>query len=284
MMTCSIALAAAVAGNLRAADRILDRFQLDDLPRDSEWLSSLSQLADAIVRTGNRRLAGPICEALASYADLWVIDGIGGVVRGPVRHWIEMLEALDDEPLATPPGSAEENRFRLDADVWTIAFGGHEAHVRDTKGMRDLAALLARPGQEVRALDLMAGASATVVQHDTGPLLDEAARKAYRKRMEVLRDELDAADDAGDAARSAALQGELDLLADELRRATGLGGRARRQGSSDQRARTAVTGRIRDAIKRIDSVHPRLAEHLRASIRTGSTCSYQPSEPTDWQL
>jgi hypothetical protein len=280
MMTASIALATAVAGDVTRASEMLDRFDLDDLAKDSEWLPTLSQLADAVVYTGNRRLAAPLREELASYADLWVIDGIGSIIRGPVRRWIDSLTVLVDEPAAITPASI----FRRDGDVWTISFDGDEVHVRDTKGMRDLATLLAHPGGDVRALDLMAGGAATVVQHDTGPVLDEAARDAYRKRIEALRTELDAADDAGDPDRSAALQAELELVADELRRATGLGGRARAQGGSDQRARTAVTGRIKDAIKRIDAVHPLLAEHLRASIRTGSTCSYAPHESIDWQL
>jgi hypothetical protein len=281
MMASSTALASAVAGDLGMSERILDRFELADLPRDSEWLSSLSQLADAIVLTRSRRLAGPIRDALAPYADLWVVDGIGSVVRGPVRRWVDALEPIVD-------GRADEprpaNRFAVEGDVWAVAFGGVEAHVRATKGMRDLATLIARPGQEVATRDLVAAGAGTVVQPDTGPVLDDAARAAYRSRIEALRRQLDAADDAGDAARSEALQAELDAISGELRRATGLGGRARREGSSDQRARTAVTGRIRDAIKRIDAVHPPLAEHLRASIRTGTTCSYQPPEPVDWLL
>jgi hypothetical protein len=283
MMRSSMALAAAISGDLGSAERVLDGFDLDELPRDSEWLSSLSQLADAIVRSGSARLAGPVRAALEPYAELWVIDGIGSVIRGPVRQWVDALASFVDERDASE-AAAEPNRFAAEGETWAIAFGGVEVHVRDSKGLRDLATLIARPGQEVAARDLVAAGGPTVVQRDTGPLLDDTARAAYRKRIEDLRRELDAADDAGDASRSEAVQAELDLISDELRRATGLGGRSRRTASSDQRARTAVTGRIRDAIKRIDTVHPRLAEHLRASIRTGTACAYEPPEPVDWQL
>jgi hypothetical protein len=284
MMVATTALALAVAGDNKGADQLLDRFDLDDLPKDSEWLSSVSHAAEAMVRTGNGRLATRLREALEPYADLWVIDGIGGVIRGPVRRWIDELQALADGSGAARGRDAAANRFLPDGEVWTLAFDGEEVHVRDSKGMRDLATLLARPGQEVSARDLMAAGAGTVVQFDTGPVLDDVARAAYRDRVEALHQALDAADSAGDAERSAALQAELDYITDELRRSTGLGGRARRQGSTDQRARTAVTGRIRDAIKRIETVHPRLAEHLRASIRTGTVCAYEPIEPVDWEL
>lgn len=284
MMVATMALAAAVAGDRTAADRLLDRFELADLSKDSEWLSSLSQLVEAIVRTGNARAAGPVRDALVPYADLWVVDGIGSVLRGPVRRWIDALQAILDGPPPAHGTAAPPNRLVREGEVWAIRFGGREVHVRDTKGMRDLSVLIARPGQEVAALDLVAGGGGTVVQGDAGPLLDDVARAAYRARIATLRSDLDAADAAGDAERSAALHAELVLVADELRRGTGLGGRVRRQGGSDQRARTAVTGRIRDAIKRIETVEPRLAEHLRTSIRTGTTCAYLPPEPIDWVL
>ena len=43
------------------------------------------------------------------------------------------------------------NVFRRDGDVWTVAFDGRTAALRDAKGLRDLAVLLAAPGREVVA-------------------------------------------------------------------------------------------------------------------------------------
>jgi hypothetical protein len=31
-------------------------------------------------------------------------------------------------------------------------------------------------------------------------------------------------------------------------------------------------------------VHPALGAHLRSSVSTGTSCSYDPSEPTRWLL
>ena len=68
----------------------------------------------------------------------------------------------------------------------------------------------------------------------------------------------------------------------QLSSAYGLGGRPRRTGDDAERARQAVTWRIRDAMARIDAAHPELGSHLRRSVRTGTFCVYDPAEPVDW--
>ncbi|MDP8937645.1 MAG: hypothetical protein M3O23_07950, partial [Actinomycetota bacterium] len=74
-------------------------------------------------------------------------------------------------------------------------------------------------------------------------------------------------------------------LLDELRRATGHGGKDRGLGPSTvERARKAVTARLRDTIGRIEAVLPELGSHLDRSIVTGTYCRYQPTEPLTWDL
>ena len=67
-----------------------------------------------------------------------------------------------------------------------------------------------------------------------------------------------------------------------LAAAAGLGGRARRLGDQSEKARKTVSARVRDALAKIDSVHPPLAQHLRGALRMGTACSYAPVEPTTW--
>ena len=55
-------------------------------------------------------------------------------------------------------------------------------------------------------------------------------------------------------------------------------------GSAAERARTAVTARIRDALRRIERADPELGAHLRRSVRTGTLCSYAPERATTWEL
>lgn len=92
----------------------------------------------------------------------------------------------------------------------------------------------------------------------------------------------DLAAELSDAERSARLQAEHDAILAQLTTAYGLGGRARRPGDPAERARTAVTARIRDAIRRIQKVHPELGRRLSRSIRTGTMCSYDPDPHVHW--
>jgi hypothetical protein len=69
-----------------------------------------------------------------------------------------------------------------------------------------------------------------------------------------------------------------------LAAAYGLGGRVRRLGDPAERARTTVTARIRDTLRRIDTVHPALGAHLRATVSTGRSCVYRPEPPVRWVL
>ena len=107
---------------------------------------------------------------------------------------------------------------------------------------------------------------------------------AYRRRLADLDAQLDGADETGDAVASARAREERAALVAELTAAAGLRGVPRRLGDETERARKAVTARLRDAIARIADVHPDLGTHLRTSITTGARCRYAPPEPTPWEL
>ena len=176
-----------------------------------------------------------------------------------------------DELLGGRPTPSEDAVFIREGAVWRVTFRDRSTTVRHGKGMADLAALLAQPGRETHVLDLVGGATA---EDDLGPVLDDHARDAYRRRITELNEAI--AD--GDAAAVA----EREALVAELSAAFGLGGRARRTGSAAERARSTVTRRIRDAIALIEQEHPELGRHLRASVRTGAFCSYQPETEQLW--
>ena len=53
----------------------------------------------------------------------------------------------------------DRNVLRWEGDYWTIVFDGKTVRLRDSKGLRYLAALLRRPGQHIHAADLQAAAS-----------------------------------------------------------------------------------------------------------------------------
>jgi hypothetical protein len=128
-------------------------------------------------------------------------------------------------------------------------------------------------------------AGATTGDHNDGDLLDPRARAAYRHRLAEIDRDLQLTRDDHDLGRVQELELQRTALLSELRRAAGLAGRPRALGSSTtERARKAVTARIRDAIRRIGLVHPELGGHLDRSVRTGTRCCYQPTEAVTWTL
>jgi hypothetical protein len=114
-------------------------------------------------------------------------------------------------------------------------------------------------------------------------VLDDTARQQYRTRLADLDHEVDDANTRHDLARASALDDERAFLIRELASAVGLGQRGRRLGDDRERARKAVTGRIKDAIARINAVHPALADHLSRSISTGHLCVYHPDRVIRWE-
>jgi hypothetical protein len=87
-----------------------------------------------------------------------------------------------------------------------------------------------------------------------------------------------------DVVRAERAAAERDALVAELAAVTGLGGGPRRAGSDAERRRKAVGNRIRQALARIEDVHPPLGRHLRVSVRTGTFCRYDPDHEVRWHV
>ena len=187
-------------------------------------------------------------------------------------------------PAAPAPAHPSNNTFTRDGEMWQLAFDGESVHMPDLKGLHDLARLLAAPGEEIHVLDLGAAVDGVSPQGHAGELLDAEARAAYKARIDELREERELAKAANDTVRAERAREELDAIGEALTSAYGLGGRARKAGDQAERARSAVTWRIRSAISRVEAVHPALGRHLKNSVRTGTFCSYAPEQPVDWQL
>ncbi|WP_228994546.1 AAA family ATPase [Streptomyces sp. DH8] len=197
-------------------------------------------------------------------------------------------------PPGAPPGEppAEQSggraEFRRNGPVWQLRWDGVTVHVPDAKGLRDLHTLLGLPGTDVPAVQLLApeGGSLVVAAGRLGgdPVLDDEAKRRYKERLDRLDAEMDRAAARDDARQVEAYDRERQALLDELRTASGLGGRPRRLGDQAERARKTVTARIRDALRRLDALHPALAAHLTASVTTGTTCAYRPGRTPDWRL
>jgi len=246
-------------------------------------------LAEAHRASGSEHRA-----ALERQAARTILGGIQAAPSvAPPAH-VADHEAVDDQPVAGV------NVFRREGDYWTVSFEGHTIHMRDLKGMRYLARLLADPGREYHVLDLVAAETGSGPQAagshaaglprsalgDAGESLDAQAKNAYRRRLAEIDDDLEQARAIGDAERAAQADAERDFLVQELARAFGLGDRDRRAASASERARAAVTRAVRQAMTRIAEHHPQLGQHLSRTIRTGTYCAYvpDPRAPADWRL
>jgi class 3 adenylate cyclase len=178
-----------------------------------------------------------------------------------------------------------------EGEIWSIGYGATVVRLRDGKGLRFLAALVEQPGTEIHALDLVgliegrdrggpADVDGSLVVRadsgDAGAVLDDAAKHAYRRRLEDLREELAEAEAWGDPERVAAAREEMEFLARELSAAVGLGGRDRRAGSAAERARVNVTRALKSTVRKISEGDLTLGRLLEASVRTGTFCEFQP--------
>lgn len=271
---------------------------------DADRATRLLARADAMVAAvGSTRAARRVQELRASAGS----ENTDSAARAPAAATSTASAVPADRSVdgASPaPGQASPHLFRREGEYWTVAHDGRVVRLRDSKGLRCLARLLASPGREVASVELEAwdagsatsgatdsagGADAMTVTGtdlgDAGALLDARAKADYRARIDELRAELSEAQEFNDPDRAARASEELEFLTQELARAVGLGGRDRRAASHAERARLNVSRAIRSAMRAVARDHPALADHLTATIRTGRFCSYTPDPraPIDWQ-
>jgi len=305
-----LGLTAMTAGDLQAAERHLqDALQLNDRIGARPWTARTQRdLASVLLardRPGDREQAvGLLASALGTARRL-------GMTVFAERAGHDLASA-GEEALAGGPGRAgllaakapgAETSWsvcRREGEYWSIAFAGETFRLKDVKGLHYLAHLLRHPGREFHVLDLAAAGQGgqagslpiSPAQDDlhharfpsTGPILDEQAKRAYRARFRELEEELAEATSWADPVRAAKARQEMQFLAGQLAAAVGLGGRDRRAGSPAERARVNITRAIKAALARIRAHSPALADHLDATIHTGTFCSYAPDPraPITW--
>lgn len=185
--------------------------------------------------------------------------------------------------------------LKREGDFWTATYQGKVSRLRHAKGLSFIAHLLSQPRIEVHVSELSEIVDSTYADNharhghgadalrrssdsDAGPVLDSAAKAAYRQRLADLRAELEEVRSFNNLGRAEKLSEEIEFLTHEIVRAVGLRGRERRSGSQVERTRVRVTNAIRAAIAQINKHNPALAGLLSDTIHTGSYCSYRPSQ------
>ncbi|MDX3661460.1 hypothetical protein PV646_29495 [Streptomyces sp. ID05-26A] len=214
------------------------------------------------IRLGNR--------PMTAYARATLAQTVGGET-GRQLFEVAIADAVEMDMTARAAGWARARdglagriSIRRESAWWIVSRHGKEIRVEDLVGMRYLARLVADPGVEIAALELVGG-------EDSGnqPVLDPVARAAYLTRIRDLRARID-------DNPTPRLEAELEALLSHLERETGMGGRGRNFAGPAERARTAVRKAIRRAIDAIAVTEPAAADALRDAVTTGYRCSYHP--------
>lgn len=196
-----------------------------------------------------------------------------------------IIQFLGINPHHSKAAGAAGWSLSRDGSDWLLDAGSERARLRDSRGLHHLRMLIAAPGQDISPLDLAAGGQGLVATAPTA-VLDSRALREFRRRIQVLDEDLDAADRSGDTAAARHVWAERDELQDEVRRGAGLGGRPRALPAEAERARVNTTRTLRAAIAQISAAAPLAAAHLAASIHTGNACRYEPGAggPSHWQV
>jgi len=242
-----------VAGRPERAVPLLHQLAGPDLagiPRDVDWLLTVTALTEVAVAVGDRALvaaAVPLLEPCAGRgvvnaggvsfvgvvddylaaacrllgradaAALWEAEAATAYRRLGATWWLRRLESAA-EPAAVPTSAREQRgvvvaHLRAGEDgIWWVGRDGAVAPVRGAKGLRYLQHLLARPGVDVPALEL----SDAVAGHP-GAGVDEAVTGELVDRRALLayRSRLAELDDELEEAHAWADEGRVGALVAE---------------------------------------------------------------------
>ena len=199
----------------------------------------------AVRRRAHARRRSPCCPSCSRERRAGASSAAGGDPRPPsaapprrrsarCRRTAAVQRPSRRHRRRSPPASTPSARASWSprATRGASTFAGRTVRVRDMKGIGDLAVLVARPGAEVHALELMGG-------HDVGgggragPR--RRARRAYQERIVELQRDIDEA--RGRPRRPAGRAGR--ARARRAGRAAQRGVRARRAGPDDRLERRA---------------------------------------------
>ncbi len=272
------------------------------------FLGNAAQVLSAIARALGELVGSGLERAVEERAPEMVSADVSETHRnGKANHLMNGHAASSIEEAA----EAHDAMFRREGEYWTIAYGSETFRLRDSRGLRYISQLLRYPGREFPANELevrsesgdaglvSSRAASELTEEeladaglhsdsagDAGEVLDVHAKRAYRRRLQELRESLEAAKARDDFDRACAIEEEISFLTRELSRAVGLGGRDRRAASAAQRSRLNVTRAIRRTIEKIRPHSPALAGLLARRIKTGLLCVYRPDEraPVAWNL
>ena len=190
----------------------------------------------------------------------------GSFKKYPVQEEVEKKEGVHDY------------LCMKEVATWKFSFDGYSSQAPELKGFYDIRKMLEQPRQLFHCAELMG----SNLQSTGEKLIDEKARMQYQNKILELQSEIEEAEQYSDFDQLEKLQEEYDQLIEYLSKSLNLKGKTREVGGPVEKARSAVTWRMRKAIARIEQYHPLLGAHLSNSIKTGTLCSYKPDREISW--
>jgi tetratricopeptide (TPR) repeat protein len=209
-------------------------------------------------------------------------DAVQMQMDSAIERADDLLARLEDSAGAPAQGAARhpvrgrpvQAALRREQDIWLLDYDGRSVCLQDAKGLHHLASLFASPGTPIPAVDLAGAASGRRSPPAGGGVA------AYRERATGLREELDEAQAFNDPERVMRVREQLEALAAEMEAADVS------TSAAGERARINVTRAIKAALRRIAEHEPELGHLLRGTVRTGSSCAYEPDPgaPLRWEV
>lgn len=192
------------------------------------------------------------------------------------------------------------NRFVKNGDRWLFSYDRKDGAINDLKGVGDIAYLLSKPFDRIEAVDLLGrlalpsfhsplnemsqeqldkeGLSKVPLGRRTRVAFSSREEKGKMwRRLNEIDAEIERTERTGDFPLLNELKSQRDELMNDLSEKI-------KPTEGEEEARKAIERRIGTAIEKIRKQHPRLADHLSNSIRTGRTCSYMPDRSVHWEV
>lgn len=269
-----IAYLAGILDDWAACDRWFERavLAIEGVGRRSMAARMRFELGDLFIRSGREaaRAHALLTDARACAIDVGLPELVALIDR---RHPAIVPSAGTNRARESSP--AHTFSMVAEGEYFAISTAGRTLRFKATRGFQYLARLVEQPDVGIHVLEL-AGSGDHPDRSDSGELLDANAFRAYRARLEVLKEAVEEAEARGDIVRVESARDEMETIARELARASGRGGRARRGESAVDRARSAVQRRIKDAIQRMAEQDADLGAWLSRAIQTGNYCTFRP--------
>jgi TolB-like protein/lipopolysaccharide biosynthesis regulator YciM len=236
----------------------------------TRWNMYLSNFSDRISRDK---------ENLESEALKWIVNINPYKNKTVFKEFWEVVSQKKQVKIEIAQPEVSANFFLREGEIWRIQYLGKLVHVAHSKGMADLARLINQEGEEVSVEEL----TGSKVEQLSVDLADRTSLLHVKDRLEQIESQLvEAPEDEDEKLEE--LKNEYDQLTRYITSSVDKRGRIRMKGSTSEKARSAVTQRIKSAIKKFEQIHPELYRHLSSSIKTGVYCSYKPHQCPDWQL